>query len=124
MIKHYTKIAFRTIARQKVLAGINIFGLSVGIASFSLFLLYTVHEFSYDRFHENKDRLFRVIEGWQGGDRNPGGTAGLYTPLAPALKQDFADVQYAVRIIGSGNMVKVDNKVFRIGVKRADPDFF
>jgi putative ABC transport system permease protein len=124
MIKHYLTIAFRTISRQKVLAGINILGLSIGIASFSLFLLYTVHEFSYDRFHENKDRLFRVIEWWQGGDREPGGTGGMYTPVAPSLKQDFADVEYAVRIKGHGNMVQVDNKIFRIGVKLADPDFF
>src|ERR1044072_5110525 len=73
MIKHYIKIAIRNLAQQKVLTGINIFGLSIGIACFSLFLLYTVHEFSYDRFHKNAGRIFRVVEWWQGGDRTPGG---------------------------------------------------
>jgi putative ABC transport system permease protein len=124
MIKHYIKIAARSLARQKVLAGINIFGLSVGIACFSLILLYAVHEFSYDRFHKNKDRIFRVIEWNQGGDRDPGGTASMYTPVGPALKRDFADVEYAVRIKSHGQLVKVNNEVFKIGVKLADPDFF
>lgn len=124
MIQHYIKIAIRSIARQKVLAGINIIGLSVGIACFSLILLYAVHEFSYDRFHTNKDRIFRVIEWSQGGDRDPGGTASMYTPVGPALKRDFADVEYAVRMKDHGNLVKVNNEVFRIGVQLADPDFF
>jgi len=44
MIKHYIKIAFRNLARQKVLTAINIAGLSIGLACFSLFLLYAVNE--------------------------------------------------------------------------------
>jgi len=38
MIIHYIKIAIRNLARQKTLAMINIIGLSVGLACFSLFL--------------------------------------------------------------------------------------
>lgn len=124
MIKHYIKIALRNLAQQKVLTGINIFGLSVGIACFSLFVLYAVHQFSYDRFHKNNDRIFRVVEWWQGGDRIPGGSASICTPAGVALKKDFADVEYAVRLKKNGCLVKADDKVFKSSITFADPSFF
>src|SRR5688500_210885 len=119
MLKHYLTIAFRNLARQKALAAINIFGLSIGIACFSLFLFYAVYEFSFDRFHQNKDRLFRVVD-WY-GDR---GSAGVGTPVAPALKKDFPDVEYAVRLRGFSDKVQVNNETFGMGVTLTDPDFF
>lgn len=124
MIKHYIRIAFRNLAQQKVLSGINIFGLSVGIACFSLFLLYAVHEFSYDRFHVNANRIYRIVEWWQGGKREPGGYAWAYTPVPPAMKRDFPDVEYAVRLKGSDCFVKADNKVFHTSITYADTTFF
>jgi putative ABC transport system permease protein len=124
MIKHYIKIAIRNLAQQKVLTGINILGLSIGIACFSLFLLYSVHEFGYDRFHTNGDRLYRVVEWWQGEGREPGGSGSVCTPVGPALKKDFPDVEYAVRLKGSGGFARVDNKVFKTSLKFVDTDFF
>src|SRR5882757_7341845 len=98
MILHYLKIAIRNLAKQKILAFINVFGLSVGIACFSLFLLYAVNEFSYDRFHKDADHIFRVAQWWTGNkDRGPSGDASVYTPLGPAMKQDFPDVENFVR---------------------------
>jgi len=61
MIYSYLKIAFRNIIRQKGYSIINITGLSVGIASCILILLWVQHELSYDRFHPNFDNLYRVI---------------------------------------------------------------
>src|SRR5687768_10950717 len=124
MIKHYLKIAIRNLAQQKVLTGINMLGLSIGIACFSLFLLYSVHEFSYDRFHTNGDRLYRIVEWWQGEGREPGGSGSVCTPVAPALKKDFPDVEYAVRLKGTDGFVRVDNKVFKTALKFVDTDFF
>lgn len=124
MILHYIKIALRNLSRQKILAFINVFGLSVGIACFSLFLLYVVNEFSYDRFHKNGNDIYRVID-WSAGDkdREPGGDASSYTPLGPAMKQDLPDIENFVRFQeGWGeHFVKVDNKVSRSSVSFADP---
>src|SRR5688500_6523409 len=111
MIKHYLKIAFRNLAQQKVLTGINIFGLSIGIACFSLFLLYAVHEFSYDRFHTNGDRIYRIVDWWQCEGREPGGSGSVCTPVAPAMKKDLPDVEYAVRLKENACLLKTDNKV-------------
>ncbi len=123
MILHYIKIALRNLSRQKILAFINVFGLSVGIACFSLFLLYAVNELSYDRFHKNGNEIYRVID-WSAGDkdREPGGDASSYTPVGPAMKQDLPDIENFVRFSGgSEHFVKSNNKVSRSRISFADP---
>ena len=50
MWRNYLKVALRSLFKQKGLTFINIFGLSIGMACFSLFLLYAINEFSYDRW--------------------------------------------------------------------------
>jgi putative ABC transport system permease protein len=124
MILHYIKIALRNLSKQKILAFINVFGLSVGIACFSLFLLYTVNEFSYDQFHKNGKDIYRVVD-WYAGDkdREPGGDASSSTPVGPAMKQDLPAVENFVRFQGGWgeHFVKVNNKVSRQPVSFADP---
>jgi putative ABC transport system permease protein len=124
MIKHYIRIAFRNLAQQKVLTGINIFGLSIGIACFSLFLLYTVHEFSYDRFHTNAARIYRIVEWWEGEGREPGGSGSVCTPVSVAMKKDFPDVEYAVRLKDNSCLARANNNVFHTSITFADKDFF
>jgi putative ABC transport system permease protein len=112
MIIHYIKIAVRHLARQKTLAFINISGLSIGLACFSLFLLFAVNEFSYDRHHVHAARIFRVNEWYTMEGRPPGGESSVSTPLGPAMKRDLPDVEDYVRIHGMGQqVVKVDGKV-------------
>ena len=127
MIKHYLKITLRNLGMQKVLAFINVFGLSVGLACFTLFLLYAVNEFSFDRFHKNADNIFRVYrwtEAMHGEDAN--GSSYMPIPLGPALKQDFPGVEKFVRIKDGGveSFVRAGDKVTRIKVSFADPQFF
>ncbi len=126
MILHYIKIALRNLSRQKVLSFINVFGLSVGIACFSLFLLYSINELSYDRFHKNGHEIYRVI-GWFSGnkDREPGGDASSYTPLGPAMKKDLPGIDNYTRFQeGWGeHFVKVDNKITRSSMSFADSQF-
>jgi putative ABC transport system permease protein len=64
MLKHYFKIAFRNLSRNKIYSFINIAGLSLGLASAMLIILYTKDELSYDRFHENSKNIYRVINTW------------------------------------------------------------
>ena len=128
MIKHYFKIAFRSIAKQKILSGINVLGLSIGIACFSLFLLFAVNEFSFDRFHKNAENIFQVYE-WNDAfnDRQAGGTPYLPMPLGKALQQDYPDVEEYVRVKTSfaANFIRVaDNDTRRIKIMYADPNFF
>jgi len=127
MLKHYFKIALRNLRRQKVLASINILGLSVGLACFSLFLLYAVNEFSFDRFHSNAKNIYRVYRWTEAMQGDPAsGDVYLPMPLAPALKQDLPDVQNFVRLqeAWGESYVKVGDKIDRIRVSFADPPIF
>jgi ABC-type antimicrobial peptide transport system permease subunit len=60
MIRNYLTVALRNLVRNKVFSIINIFGLSVGLASNILILLWVQDEVTWDQFHPNIDRLHRV----------------------------------------------------------------
>ncbi|HUS00428.1 MAG TPA: ABC transporter permease [Chitinophagaceae bacterium] len=127
MIKHYFKIAFRNLAKQKVLTGINILGLSIGLACFILFLLYAVNEFTFDRFHKNADNVFRMYRWTEAmGGEKAAADISMPMPLGPALKQDIPDVKEYVRFrqAWGDNFVKADGKISSIGICFADPQFF
>ncbi|HWB28754.1 MAG TPA: ABC transporter permease [Chitinophagaceae bacterium] len=124
MIIHYIKVAFRNLSAQKIPAFINIAGLSIGLACFSLFLLYAVNEFSFDSFHKNKNNIYRVYE-W---DQKAGqGDAGMYMPLGPALKKDFPEVEDYVRFYKEwkDKLARVgDNTALSVPVAYTDPQMF
>ena len=127
MIKHYLKIAFRNLVKQKGLAFINIAGLSIGLACFSLFLLYTINEFSFDRFHKNAKNIYRVYRWTEAMQGEPAaGDVYLPMPLAPAMKQDLPDIQNYVRLqeAWGESYVKLENKTDRIKLSFADPQIF
>lgn len=62
MLKNYIKVALRTILKHKGYSIINIIGLAIGISCCMLILLYVRDELSFDRYHKNADRIYRVIE--------------------------------------------------------------
>lgn len=126
MLKNYFKIALRSLSRQKVLASINVLGLSLGIACFTLFLLYAVNEFSFDRFHPNAKNIYRVYRWTEAMNGDPSrGSIYMPMPLGPAMKQELPGVENYVRMRDGGeNFVKVNNNVQRLKVSYADPQIF
>ncbi len=68
MFFNYLKIAYRNLSKYKAYSFINISGLAVGMVCCILMLLYIQHELSYDRFHENSDKIYRIIEKYELGD--------------------------------------------------------
>lgn len=101
MLHNYIKIAWRNLIKHKVFSFINIFGLATGIAAFWLISLYVVDEWSYDRYNLKADRIFRVVQHgtWNGGKFNLAVTS---PPYAPALKNDYAEVEDAIRVDAEG----------------------
>jgi putative ABC transport system permease protein len=127
MLKNYIKIALRNLLKQKGLSLINILGLSIGLACFSLFLLYSVHEFSFDKFHENGDRVYRMYR-WTGDLDGEGeeGDPHLPMPLAKALKADFPDVEEVVRWkeAWGESFVRVNGVINSLELCHVDPTVF
>ena len=93
MIQNYLKIALRIIKRHKGYSFINIFGLAIGIACFILIMLYVHFEFSFDRFHKNKNTIYRIYvhtpgKEFKGNDYQ----AVTPAPLGPALMNECPEV--------------------------------
>jgi len=61
MVKNYLKIAWRNIIRRKAYTVINILGLSLGICACLIIYLVSSYEFSFDVFHPNKNRIYRIM---------------------------------------------------------------
>ena len=113
MFSNYLNVARRSLSKQKGYAAINIIGLTVGLASFILIGLYVQFELSFDRFHENADRIYRIEE------ENPGGFylgnnqfAVTPSPLTGVLMQEFPDVESAVQIDDARSLISSGDKHF------------
>src|SRR5277367_3416263 len=97
MVKNFLKIAYRNIVRSKGFSIINISGLAIGMASAILILLWVQNELSYDSFYANSNRLY---QSWNRDRGNDGIDCWNVTPkpLAPALKQDYPEIEKATRV--------------------------
>ena len=127
MLKNYFTIAVRNLLKQKGLSFINIFGLSVGLAAFILFMIYALNEFSFDGFHKKGKLIYRAyldIEAREGEKKNYSTYHPM--PLGPALKKDLPGVKEYVRLKGAGteSFLKMEDKVSREKLSFADPAFF
>jgi len=60
MYKSYIISAIRFFQRNKIYSSINLFGLALGLAAFSLIFQYVLQELSFDRFHENSEWIYRI----------------------------------------------------------------
>jgi putative ABC transport system permease protein len=110
MFGNYVKIAFRNLKRHKGYATINIAGLAIGLAAFWMIALYVADELSYDRYNENADRIFRVVQyaSWEGNNLKLAPTSA---PFAPALKAAYPEIEETVRIdIEGGGIIEAGEK--------------
>ncbi|MTI39293.1 ABC transporter permease [Fulvivirga lutimaris] len=130
MISNYIKTAGRNMAKRKMFSFINAFGLSIGIAFCILIFLYIKDEKSFDKFHSNSHKIYRVEEkAYDTWDPNPeepyNYSAYLQTGLGPVLKEEVPQVQYASRFSGGGSAIVANgDKVFTEDIDYVDPDFF
>ena len=68
MFKNYLKIAFRNFFRNKLNSFINLVGLSLGLAACILITMYVSHEKSYDKFHEDSNKIYTTAGEFKVGD--------------------------------------------------------
>lgn len=101
MFTSFFKVAFRILVRDKLNTLINIFGLAIGLAFSIIIFLYVYQETSYDRFHRDADRIYRVgIKGKISDNRF--NHAVTPAPLAEALKREIPGVENSVRVARFG----------------------
>lgn len=124
MLKNYITIAFRKLWKNKVYSGINIIGMAIGLACCLTIGLFIWDELSYDRFHAHGNNIYRVVEKQvQAGDMY--NVAVTPTPLADALKKDFAGIVQTCRIGSRSGFFQHGNTVTETGsLLVADNSFF
>ena len=108
MIRNYLKIAIRSLWRHKLYSLINILGLTFGMACVILISLYLLDELTFDAFHQDAERIFRVVEtksATEEGDRRFAGAPYKLTEVA----SDLPEVEASVRFASIGR-AKLSNK--------------
>jgi putative ABC transport system permease protein len=124
MTGNYFKVASRNILKRKVYSFITAFGLSTGIAFCVLIYLFILDEKSFDQFHENKHRIFRMEE----KNFQYTGSAYVQLGLMQALKDELPEVEFATRFVsgssGYSGIFKYQDKIFSENITFADGDFF
>jgi putative ABC transport system permease protein len=121
MFKNYLKITLRNIRKNVIHSSINISGLSIGLACSLLIMLWVQHELSYDRFHENADRLYRVVYSSDDGE-----SYGRYLPgpLAAYLREHFPEINNATSFKSWEMKIAFNKKSFSCIGSYINPSFF
>jgi putative ABC transport system permease protein len=81
MVLNYLITTLRSILRKKIYSIINIAGLTLGMACCFVIFKYVAFEYSYDRFHNNSQYIYRVNMEWGRASSSEQGTA-VFTPQA------------------------------------------
>lgn len=126
MLRNYLKIAWRNLLKNKTMFGINVLGLSIGIATCLTISLFVFDELSYDKFNEKADDIVRVVLQAKMGDELIN-EAAVMAPVAATFKQELAEVKNATRIYkltDAANVKFGENKVRKGKMVFADPSLF
>ncbi len=125
MLKNYFKIGLRSLLRNKFFTAINIFGLTLGMTTCLLIMLYVQNEMSYDRFNKKADQIVRVVfRGSIQGEKMK--EAMVMPPVAQTLKSEYPEVLEATRLRNYGNpRITYGDKTFKENAfAYADSNFF
>ncbi|MFC1724186.1 ABC transporter permease [candidate division KSB1 bacterium] len=125
MFKNYLKIALRNIKKHKVYSFINISGIAIGLACVILLSLFVENEITYDSFHKNKDRMYKVYAGINKKDGSlDWNLRSMFVPNAPAMKEFFSEIQYITRMKDWEFTVQYNEKLFNESITLVDKPFF
>ena len=124
MFRNYLKTAFRNLGKNKLYSGINIIGLTAGLAACLLIGVFISHELSYDKFNKNADKIVRVTMEYKNAETvNKVATTG--TKVGPQFKRTFPAVEEYARTFLSHGIVKYGEKIFdEQRILFADDPFF
>jgi putative ABC transport system permease protein len=125
MFRNLIQSAFRNIRKGRVFSVINIFGLAMGLAVCLLIALFVVDEFSYDRYNEKADRIFRIVYDVHLNGNSVIGNFAPF-PMGPTLVREYPQIEKAVRIRYQGDIMvrKGNEKEIETNMVFADPTLF
>ena len=111
MFRNYLTVAVRNLVRHRVYSTINILGLAIGIAFCILTFLFVQNEWTYDTFHENADRIYRVYGEMKGPDGASYRVPAVPAALGPALVEMFPEAVEMARLTAARGSEPMDREV-------------
>jgi putative ABC transport system permease protein len=95
MLRNFIKLAWRNVLRHKIYSLINVIGLSLGISACLVIYVVAKYEFSFDNFHPDKERIFRIVGEVQDKAGRVEPISNVPPPMAGAIKQKILGIEYA-----------------------------
>lgn len=128
MLKNYLSLAFKNLFRRRFVAGINLFGLSVGMAVGALIALFIRYDRSFDRFHDNAKRIVRLNTTMKYPGASESSSAFSSYPMGPFMLENFGkDVETYCRLTPVDKDFILQNGDTRVTIRQvfsADSTFF
>ena len=124
MILSYLRTSFRNLFRHRLYTLVNILGLAVGMAACILVGLFLQHEFSYDAYHRDIDRIHRVLR-----LRHPSGSGLSYYAIGtqyqagPTLADELPEIEDKTRFVTRPMWAGLEDHGFDVRGTVADPNF-
>lgn len=127
MLQHYARAAFRSLGRTKLFSVINILGLAIGMTCCLLILHFVAFEKSYDRFHPDSDRIYRLR--YERTDEQGAAVrfASCCPPAADYIRGAYPEVETIARIYPHPVVVSLKDQDIKFQEDRLyfmEPDFF
>jgi putative ABC transport system permease protein len=124
MISSYFKYAFRNLVKQRGRTLINLFGLSFSIAIVIIIFLYVSGELSFNKFHENHQRIYRMYSSVYQANGEL-----IFTPfqdgsMAEGLRENIPGVEATCRLKGTSAYIGLKDELFQEHIGFVDSTFF
>jgi len=94
MFNSYLKIALRILFRNKLYSLVNILGLAIGVSACLVIYLLVSFELSFENFHPDRERIYRITSGFKNQDGKYFFNAGLSAPMPESILQEVPGIEY------------------------------
>lgn len=124
MIRLNLKIAFRNIWKNRSSSLINIAGLTIGLSSCLLLLIYVVYEWRYDKCFPESEQIYQAMVNLQ-DERGELDRTIAYTPavLAQTLKAEYPELQHVAKMTDAyPRLVALPDRKLKFSSRYADPE--
>lgn len=121
--RHTWTFFWRLFSRDKAYYSVATVGLAISLAAFILIGVFILNELSYDRFHQNHDRIFRVATHLKINDVDFDLATSQF-PAAAALGLDFPQIESVARLYPASRLIEINDRTFLDQVLFADNTFF
>ncbi len=122
---NYLTTAFRLFWRHRAQASINVAGLAIGLVTAFFILMWVEDELAYDRYHDDSDRIYRVMQNVSFGAGAIETVEAVPMPLDAVFEAQFPEIENSVLFSNEQSWaLSTGDATFREGGYFVDPDYF